>query len=179
MKRRSADRLDWRRVSTRRFCVRRIVAGEFRGYVSLLQIGAVSEPLWIDVDGQRICIADTGYDWVQHFPDDAQHTLTTMFDASGAIVQWYVDIVARHGMDERGVPWFDDLYLDLVIVPPCRVLILDQDELDTARDTGIISVTEHGLAWREVERLVPMIEAGAWPLLDLCHTHRALLNDES
>ena len=33
---------------------------------------------------------------------------------------------------DQGVPWFDDLYLDVVVVKNGEVFLLDEDELEDA-----------------------------------------------
>src|SRR5579875_1588015 len=71
MKIRKADRLDWQRVTTRRFAVKRIDTPEYHGYATLLHIDDVTEPLYATFNGQQVRIVDRGFDWLQHFPDGA------------------------------------------------------------------------------------------------------------
>ncbi|MEM7131736.1 MAG: DUF402 domain-containing protein [Chloroflexota bacterium] len=178
LKRRHADRLDWQRVTKRRFTVKAFNAPPFQGLVTLLCIDAVTEPLYITTDVQNFCIADARYSWLQHFPRGTNYTVTTMFDDRGQVVQWYLDIVRQHGVDERGVPWFDDLYLDIIVTPKRMTAVLDEDELDDALERGIIDLSEHQLAWNEVKRICNEIEKGRFPLLDLSYAHRENLLKE-
>src|SRR4051794_9419827 len=130
MKRRRSDRSEWRRIVERRFHVAYLDTPEFTGYLTLLVMKKVSAPFWVRVGDSTCCVADTGFAWLQHFPAGSHHTLTTMFDAGGNVVQWYVDICAQHGVDDRGIPWFDDLYLDIVMSPSGAIQLLDVEELD-------------------------------------------------
>jgi hypothetical protein len=57
MKIRKADRLDWQRVTTRRFAVKRIDTPEYHGYATLLHIDDVTEPLYATFNGQQVLIA--------------------------------------------------------------------------------------------------------------------------
>jgi predicted RNA-binding protein associated with RNAse of E/G family len=143
-------------------------------------LDAVREPLWVELGTRRLCLADAGYSWLQHFPaDEAHYALTTMFDARGQIVQWYFDICREHALDARGVPWFDDLYLDIVLAPPDGPLLLDGDELADALRGGAITRAEHDLAWCEARRLLALLGRGDVGLLELCPAHRqALLSTE-
>lgn len=171
MKRKSADRSWWRRVTRRRFSVTYIDTAEFTGYITLLNIDEVREPLTVRFKDRWLCVADQGFAWLQHFPKDTQYTLTTMFDAEGKIVEWYIDICKQHGIDEHGIPWYDDLYLDIVVVPPRETWIIDAEELDEALHQGKVSQAEYDLAWHEANRLLAEIEQGAFKLLEMFEAH--------
>jgi uncharacterized protein len=91
------------------------------------EVRSPAVPKWT---GRPICIADNGYSWLQHFtPDEPHHVVTTMFNEHGEIVQWYIDICRSHWLDERGVPWFDDLYLDIVRLPDGQLFLVDGERL--------------------------------------------------
>jgi predicted RNA-binding protein associated with RNAse of E/G family len=163
-------------VLQRRFTLSYIDTPGFTGHVSLLCLDAVREPLWVELGTRRLCLADAGYSWLQHFPADEPHyVLTTMFDAQGQVIQWYFDICREHGVDARGVPWYDDLYLDVVLAPPEGPLLLDEDELADALQSGDITLAEYDLAWREARQLLHALEQGRAELLALGPEHRRML----
>lgn len=175
MKRKTADRAEWQRVLQRRFAMSSLQESNFTGHITLLCIDAVRDPLWVDSNGQRVCIADASYSWLHQIPLDCQHVVTTMFDATGAVVQWYIDICAQTGVDAQGVPWFDDLYLDIVVLPDRTLGIYDADELEEALAVGAITSAQHELAWQEAHRIVQAIEQGNFSPLDLSVAHRQQL----
>jgi hypothetical protein len=177
MKVRSAERPEWERVLARRFVARRIDTQEYRGYVTLLSIDKVSEPLWVSFEGQKVCIVDCGYRWVQHFPDNAHYALLAAFDECGELVQWYIDIVGGVRVDERGVPWYEDLYLDIVISPQGGTLLLDVAELDEALRQGAVTPGQYDMAWRQASVLLDALEADLFPLLWFSDAHRVLLEE--
>lgn len=94
-----------------------------------------------------------------------------MFDPDGRVVQWYIDICARHGVDARGVPWYDDLYLDIVVSPAGGRWLLDADELEAAVGAGVITPSERALAHAEAHWLLDALGRDAWPLLQLSVRH--------
>ena len=149
----------------------RLDTAEFTGYRTLLLMDAVSEPFWAQVGSEPCRVADSGFAWLQHFPDGARHSLTTMFDADGQVVQWYIDICARHGVDDHGVPWYDDLYLDIVVSPAGGRWLLDADELDAALEAGLVSPADYDFAHAEARRLLDALERDEWPLLQLSVRH--------
>jgi uncharacterized protein len=175
LKRKLADRLTWRRILQRRFGVQYVETEEFVGYVTLLCMDVVREPLWLELVDQRICVVDNDFTWLQQFPTSAHHAITTNFDAEGRVIAWYIDICKQHGVTAEGTPWYDDLYLDLGIFPSGQINVLDADELDDALQRGLISQADHDLAWRETKRLLQEIEQGTFSVLTLGTQHRELL----
>lgn len=159
-----ADRPGWPRLRAQRFICQRLADGRVNGYATLLQMLEVAEPLWVLHHDQRICIADAGYAWLQLFPEGANYTHTTMFDADGQPVQEYIDIVAEQGVDEDGMPWYDDLYLDIAWIPEDTPILLDQEELEAAHAIGAVTDEQYELARGETARLLVAIALGDYTL---------------
>lgn len=114
----------------------------------------MTEPLLIDVAGNKLCLADKGYVWTQHFPKGLNYALTTMFDRKLEVVQWYFDICKGNKINDQGMPYYDDLYLDVVVLPTGEILLLDEDELTDALENNEISKEEYDLAYCEAEKLI-------------------------
>jgi predicted RNA-binding protein associated with RNAse of E/G family len=81
-----------------------------------------------------------------------------MFNENLEIVQWYFDIIKSSGLDERGIPYFDDLYLDVVALPPDDILLLDEDELEEALQCKDITKEDYDLAYEEAEQIISDID---------------------
>lgn len=112
--------------------------------------------------GQSLTVMDTGYRWISYIPEGTKHALLVMLDTSGSPLQLYVDVGERTGVGEGGLPWIDDLYLD--VTANCAVLpdgrwrvmdteIIDQDELETALLNGKITQAQFDLAWTEARKI--------------------------
>jgi uncharacterized protein len=167
MKRKFADRSDWQRILEKKYRLVRCDLESFHGWIAEFKMLRVREPFCVSSWGTSICVADAGFVWLHYLRDAANHVITAMYDSSGAIVQWYIDIVLEHGLDDRGVPYFDDLYLDVVVSPDGRFEIKDADELEDALKSGAISREQFDLAWFETNRLVALLESGGLNLRDL------------
>ncbi len=174
MKRRYGDRSNWSRITERRYAQRVIADRDFHGYATLIEMEKVSEPLVVTYGDKEVCIVDDGYSWLQQFPHGNNHVVTTVFDENGKVVQWYIDICLDIGKED-GVPWFDDLFLDIVILPTGEVIVLDEDELEEALVSGIINQELHNLAWREVNRLLAEIDKNEFRLISLVDVHKKML----
>lgn len=164
IKKRYADRRDWRRITQRQYVHEQVENEVFNGHVTLLQLIEVTSPLDVRYGDETIRIADAGYVWVQQFPSDAHHAVTSMFDATGQLVQNYIDICLRTGVEDGRIYW-EDLFLDLIALPSGQVLLIDTDELEAAREQGDVSEAEYALAWAEAKRLQKQLQDGSFPLV--------------
>lgn len=171
MKRKFGDRANWRRVTHRQFKSKFVENDDFTGYVTLYSIFALRDPLWKTYGGHTFRIADKGYTWLQYYPKGAHYVVTAMFDDQGEIVEWYIDICKTQGVTDQGVPWFDDLYLDIVVLKNREVYLLDEDELDEALTKGLISVKDYDLATETAQQLLHDIKERRFPYFRLSLDH--------
>jgi len=175
LKRKYGDRADWLRVVQREFIQDYFNEEHFKGYVTLLKVIEVTDPLELQYGDQKICIADEGYTWLQHFPEGSRHSMTTIYNAAGEIVKWYIDICYRNGI-ENGRPWMDDLFLDIIILPPSgEVFHKDADELEWALSPGAIDDELYKIATSEAISIKKQIEANKFELLHLSKVHKEFL----
>ncbi len=165
MKRKRADRIDWARITKKRFAMLHIDDSSFTGYVCLFCIDEVNAPLFRKYADGTICLADNGYKWLQHFPEGEHYTLTTIFNERGEVVRWYIDICNRHYLGSDSVLYYEDLYLDIDVALDGSVNLLDVEELDEALHADLVSSLEYEIAWREAEKLLHAIENDMFPLL--------------
>ncbi|MGP4081383.1 DUF402 domain-containing protein [Pseudalkalibacillus sp. R45] len=175
LKRKSGDRKDWERITKRRYAQNYLDTESFKGYITLLKMDEIKEPLNVQYGEQELCIVDQGYSWLQQFPDYMHHSVTTMFDVDGKIIQWYIDICSEVGLDENGVPWMDDLFLDIVVLPSGEIILKDDHELDYALEMGTINLTLHQMALSERDDILSKCKQGKFSILDQAKMHMKLL----
>ncbi len=148
------------------------------GYVVVdYRAGRVRLPYDVSCFGQTYRVLDSGYRWLRIHPHGAGegvmgHALTIQLDAQGTPVQLYIDIHGGEGLSASGLPWHDDLYLDvLALVDPrtWRVTdteLIDQDELQQALDAGRVSARQFRDSHAEAGAVMDDLLAGTFaPLL--------------
>ena len=175
MKRKFGDRANWRRIISRQFACQHVKSSQFTGYLSLYTIHSVKEPLFKTYGRHTFCIADKGYSWLQYYPKGEHFVVTAMFDEQNRIIEWYIDTCHTQGMTDQGVPWFDDLYLDVVVLKEGEVFLLDEDELEAAFLSKQISKEESNLAKQTAHQILKWIDANQFPYFDLSLHHRETL----
>lgn len=157
MKKKIANRPDWFRILEKRYAQTFLEEERFTGYVSLLTLKKVKEPLYVNYNGKDVCIVNDGYLWLMHFPTSGNYAVTTTIDNKGNIVQWYIDIIRSTGLTEAGIPYIEDLYLDIVYLPDGNMYVLDHDELEDAYANEVITETEYFTAKETVAQLTQLI----------------------
>lgn len=177
LKRKYGDRDGWNRLIKRKFKQMKLDDGSFTGDVTLLTMNKVSEPAIFEYPNRKVCVVDDGYSWLQHFPKNEHFSLTTVFDETGNIVQWYIDICLANG-NENGRPWMDDLFLDIVHLPSGDIIQKDAEELEAALSEGVITEELYRVAWDEANRITQLLEQDRFELIKKTKDHRLLLLEQ-
>lgn len=165
---RNMKRSDWHRIQKRDYACRACEADGVREMESVLTIREITEPLKVRRGEEWVTIVERGYRWVQIAREGAPVWLTAMFDERGQFLQMYFDVTAGNRFDTPDDPCFRDMYLDVVVTPEGRMLVLDQDELDEALHKGDITPEEHDRAGRACQALCAWLKEHQLELIARC-----------
>lgn len=146
MKRSSLSYDEWKCILEKNVSGKRIHTDFFEGYIGLIEIEEVDEVQIWNFHGEDIVVCDKGLKWLSILPQNDFYCITAMMDERNNILLWYIDMIAEQETDLEGVPYFDDLYLDLVIYPDGTVVVDDMDELEEALILGDITQEQFDLA---------------------------------
>ena len=127
-----------------------IDAEDFKGDICLNIIKKVSKPFLLD---NGLCIQDNNYKWLEFYDYNSKIRLSAVYDQDNKIIEWYFDIARSIGK-EKGIPYEDDLYLDVVLNPSGRVVLLDEDELKEAFDRKEMTKEEFDEAYNIANELM-------------------------
>ncbi|CAM4013392.1 hypothetical protein BAQ48_05970 [Bacillus luti] len=154
MKRKYGDGSSWKRLIEKDYIVKQVE----EGMLGILDIQKVREPSCKEYAGKEICIAGDKYTWIQYFINGKNFAITAMLDDQKTLVQYYIDVAKEYEIDERGLPYFDDLYLDVVLLPNGEIYVLDEDELEDAYKIGDITKEEYELALHTTKWIIAAIK---------------------
>lgn len=144
MKRRYANKVNGEYIQ------KRIDEEFFKGYVAFVKIKDVQNPLIVNDGEKDVCIKDNDYEWFEVYPDNEHYAITIMFDDKNNLIEWYFDISKEVGIED-GIPYEDDLYVDIVITPNGRKEILDEEELMDALNKNEITQKDVELVYETVK----------------------------
>ncbi len=175
MKRKIFDLRNWARVTQHRQLVQPLEGVVIVDFYADLVIRPFDAPTPQKPYNTRIL--DNGYRWVRAHPTGTGEgvmgsALTVQLNAEGVPVQFYVDIHGGEGIDESGLPWHDDLYLDVIgaASPQDAWLIeatniIDGEELDEAVKAGLVTPQTAEATWKEARAIAEVLKAGTyWPI---------------
>lgn len=168
MKRKHMKREEWHRVLQKEY---RCMPCEFEGIeglVSILVLKEVTAPLYVPDEDKKVLIADVDYSWLQVALKNQYFWITSMFDTKGQLLQVYFDISKGTIFEEEENPCFDDMYLDIVLTGDGRLYILDQEELEEARQEGVISEAEYEHAIVECNKLYQYLTEHKEKIMEFC-----------
>ena len=105
-------------------------------------------------------LISNGYYMVEIIPKDGNYVIRAYLDNNKEVQEYYFDIVSDKGVDPATkVPFYDDLYLD-VVISKTGLELYDRDELDEAHDNGIVSDELYQIAIDTAENLMDEIKQG-------------------
>ena len=99
------------------------------------------------------CTMDNNYKWLEFYDYSSKVKLTAIYDENSEIIEWYFDIAREIGKD-NGIPYEDDLYLDVVVTPSGEIILLDEDELKEAFNKREMTKEEYENAYEEAKQLM-------------------------
>ena len=121
--------------------------------VGILNILEVSEPQIWKYNGEDLTVCNNNYEWLTIMPQNDYYCITVMMNEKQEVQVCYIDMIAEQGYDEDGVPFFYDLYLDLVVYPDGTIIEDDMDELQDALENGDITQQQFDLALATKDKL--------------------------
>lgn len=178
MKRKYLDRPEWPRILSKRFISTYIENEELEGHLAVLYLDEVSNPLVLEILGRDRCLVNEGYIWLEYLPAGHNYCVTAMINDKKEVVQWYFDIIKGCGFDDRGIPFFDDIYLDVSVLPSKDILLLDEDELKEAVETKDITEEDYDMAYNQARSIMENIDVDKLMRLTFKYlNYISLLND--
>lgn len=118
----------------------------------------------VKADGE--VIASKGYLAIWFIFKDRGYDVGKFYDRAGRFVGYYCDIIepaAQLLADDSHTVTLRDLCLDLWISASNRLVVLDEDEFESALTKGYISKQEARNARKQLNSLVRLTQAGRFP----------------
>ena len=135
-------------------------------YISVKKLVHLTKAFYIN-DGKVLGMSD-GYYIFEIVPKNDNYALRIFLDDKKQVIEYYFDIIKESGIDpESKIPYFNDLYLDVVLEPNSKPYVVDQDELDEALASNDITKEEYDLAIATKDKLLEEIKNGTSKLLNI------------
>lgn len=103
------------------------------------------------------CIIDNDYKWLEFYDCNDKIKLSVMYDDKDNVIEWYFDITRRIEKD-NGIPYEDDLYLDVLVKSNGEIKLLDEDELELAHEKFEVTDKDYEMAYKKARELMKRLE---------------------
>ena len=123
-------------------------------YITIKKINIIDKAFTIK---DKVLI-DNGYYIIEFTPLDQFYNVRVFIDKNSKLVGYYFDIVASNG-EENNIPYYDDLYLDVIYFPDDNFIkIDDENELLEALNDKKTTQEQYDLAYNTCNKLVNEIK---------------------
>lgn len=159
MKRKYADYPDWDKLKSKKFVNKYISNKDFSGNICLISDIKVNEKIVITEGNKKITIMDDNFKWLKLYPENNKNiAISVSINDKDEIVEWYFDVAKCSGLSDNGIPYIDDLYLDVILYPTGKLKLIDEDELKDALLNKKINNNDFNLAYKVANNLINSIQ---------------------
>ncbi len=125
-----------------------------KGWVAINYITDGETRFWEYEKSGSIPICGKDMTWLTFIPDNSSRAVSVFFSPERRVTAWYIDVIESVGIDDDGVAYFIDKYLDVILTPQGDVVLCDKDELDAAYNSGELTEEQYKSALSEGERII-------------------------
>ena len=128
-------------------------------YITLKEVKAVEQPYSVYINGERVKKLDKDFTIIEYTPLDKKYNVRIHVNDKKEILEYYFDIIAENKIKD-GIPFYNDLYLDVVYFQPAAtkegtyIQLVDCNELEEALKENIIDKEQFDMAYIEAEKLM-------------------------
>ena len=128
-------------------------------YITLKEVKAVEQPYSVYINGERVKKLDKDFTIIEYTPLDKKYNGRIHVNDKKEILEYYFDIIAENKIKD-GIPFYNDLYLDVVYFQPAAtkegtyIQLVDCNELEEALKENIIDKEHFDMADIEAEKLM-------------------------
>ena len=122
-----------------------------------------------------LCLYHFHYMEFHNLMNNRNLCFTASFNERDELLHWYFDIAKKTDVDERGVPYIEDLYLDIMYYKSGRYEFLDEDELREALEEKKITQKEYDLAYRVAHKVIDSLDGNVDKLIKFTYKYYDLV----
>lgn len=178
MKRKFADFPKWKNVLEKKYINYYFDNEDFKGNISMLTAIKVSEKITANRSGKEVVIFDKDFKWLEFYPETNKNiAMIVAFNDKEEIVDWFFDVAENSDISEDGIPYTDDLYLDIILDNSGNLQLVDEDELKEALDNNVITKEQYDFAYQIANNLIDKLDGKIEELTNFTFKYFNLLKE--
>lgn len=161
-----ADRRNDMNILEKKFIISDSDNAKFKGKVGLIKLEEVKQSFIAKrPNGKEEIVIDNGYKILTYFPEKEAYCCSVMYNKDNQILQWYFDILKSNCKYDNGIPYGEDMFLDVIALPNGEYYKLDEDDLNRAYNDKIITLSDFTNAYINIDKVENMVK---YNFGDLC-----------
>lgn len=157
------------------YTIKNFETDAFKGDIALIKFNKMNKPYV--VENINLCMANDNYKWLEFYDYSKKYRLTAMYNDKNEIVEWYFDIARKVGK-ENGIPYEDDLYLDVVVTSSGEIILLDEDELKDAYNRLEVNQNDYDMSYNEANRLIERLNSNKDKLEQFTYNYLKIMSGD-
>lgn len=154
-----ADRKNDRNILKKKFVMLNSENTEFKGKIGLIKLEEVKHNFIAErPNGKKEIVIDNGYKILTYFPEKEAYCCSVMYNKNNKILQWYFDILKSNCKYDNGIPYGEDMFLDVIALPNGEYYTLDEDDLNKAFNDKIVSLGDFTKAYINIDKVENIIK---------------------
>lgn len=132
---------------------------ELDAYLTLKEFREVTAPYYMYINGELVKKIDKNFTLVEYTPLNENYNVRGMIDDKLNILEYYFDITDGNVVED-GIPYYDDLYLDVVFYQECAtksstyINLEDRNDLSDALKSGQIDQEKYDFAYKVADKIM-------------------------
>lgn len=139
-----------------------------KGWVSINYLTDGETRYWNYEKSGQIPVCGKGMIWLTILPEDKSRCIGAYFLPNRRVSVWYIDVIEEVGVDEDGVVYYLDKYLDVILTPQGDVCVQDRDELDAAYASGELNAAQYEAALQEGDLIIEELASDMGKTEEFC-----------
>lgn len=138
---------------------------ELNSYLTIKDIKEVTKPSSAYINGEKVKKIDRNYKMIEYTPLDKNYNVRLHVNDKNEILEYYFDITYGNEI-KNGIPYYNDLYLDVIYYQEVAtkdgkyIHLDDRNDLEDALKEGKISKEQYDLAYEVTDEIMKELKAG-------------------
>ena len=139
---------------------------ELNAYLTLKEVKDIEQPYYIYINGELVKKLDKNYTIVEYTPLDESYNVRAHVNDKKEILEYYFDITYGKNKIVDGIPYYNDLFLDIIYYqePATKsstyIHLDDRADLENALREGVIDKDQYDYAHQVTEKLLKELKTG-------------------
>ena len=139
---------------------------DLNAYLTIKEVKDLEQPYFIYINGELVKKMDKNYKIIEYTPLDESYNVRAHVNDKNEILEYYFDITYGKNKIIDGIPYYNDLFLDVVYYQEAAtksstyIHLSDRNDLEEALEEGVIDKEQYDYAYQITDKLLKELKNG-------------------